>query len=203
MRHTILGYAMGQAMPQTVDQSIGFLALGANLPTHDRHPRATLTAAMTQIEQEMTVLDCSRIFRTPCFPAGAGPDYVNAAIKIEYRGESVELLHHLHKIEAAFGRLRNGRWASRSLDIDLLFHGNRVAPTKMQFEHWQLLPLEQQMVQTPQQLILPHPRIQDRAFVLGPMMDIAPNWVHPVLGQKIHEMWDMLPAQDRAAIQAI
>ena len=104
------------------------------------------------------------------------------------------------EIEAAFGRMRSGRWASRSLDVDLLFHGDRVAPTEIEFAHWQSLPLDQQMTQTPQQLILPHPRIQDRAFVLVPLCDVAPDWMHPVLHKTATQMRDALAVSDLADI---
>ena len=65
------------------------------------------------------------------------------------------------------------------------------------------MPLEQQIDRTPDQLILPHPRVSDRAFVLVPLADIAPDWVHPVTGQTVLQMLEMLPAEDRAAVRPI
>jgi 2-amino-4-hydroxy-6-hydroxymethyldihydropteridine diphosphokinase len=57
--------------------------------------------------------------------------------------------------------------------------------------------------QTPQELILPHPRMQDRAFVLGPLMDVAPEWRHPVSGHTVRQMYNRLPAEDRAALKPL
>jgi 2-amino-4-hydroxy-6-hydroxymethyldihydropteridine diphosphokinase len=71
------------------------------------------------------------------------------------------------------------------------------------YSKWRDKPLAQQMEQAPQELILPHPRMQDRAFVLGPLMDIAPDWRHPVSGRTVREMFASLPAGDREALQPI
>ena len=61
---------------------------------------------------------------------------------------------------------------------------------------WMTLSAENQKQKWPDQLILPHPRLQDRAFVLVPLADVAPDWVHPVLGRTVLEMRDALPAED-------
>ena len=68
---------------------------------------------------------------------------------------------------------------------------------------WRRLPLSRQVCTTPTELILPHPRLQDRAFVLVPMAEVAPGWRHPVLGRTIAEMRDALPASERAAIERL
>ena len=145
----------------------------------------------------------SKYFVTPCFPIGYGPDYVNAAVSLQFQGESHELLAILHRIEANFGRRRTQRWGGRVLDLDLLAFGDEIAPTVKVYEAWRDKPLTEQVSQTPQELILPHPRMQDRAFVLGPLMDVAPDWRHPVSGDTVCQMYNRLPAEDRAALKPL
>jgi 2-amino-4-hydroxy-6-hydroxymethyldihydropteridine diphosphokinase len=89
------------------------------------------------------------------------------------------------------------------LDLDLLAFGDKIAPTVKVFEAWRDKPLTEQVSQTPQELILPHPRRQDRAFVLGPLMDVAPDWRHPVSGHTVRQMYNRLPAEDRAALKPL
>jgi 2-amino-4-hydroxy-6-hydroxymethyldihydropteridine diphosphokinase len=113
------------------------------------------------------------------------------------------VLSTLHSIEADFGRERTVRWGQRTLDLDLIAVGDLVQPDLDAFNHWRNLPIENQKVHTPDALILPHPRVQDRAFVLVPMADIAPDWVHPVLGQTTQEMLAQLPASERDEIRAL
>ncbi|MBB3984296.1 2-amino-4-hydroxy-6-hydroxymethyldihydropteridine diphosphokinase [Sagittula marina] len=104
----------------------------------------------------------------------------------------------MHEIEADFGRARLQRWGSRTLDLDLLAVGDTILPDPETYDTWQRLTPQEQTCQTPDQLILPHPRLQDRAFVLVPLMDVAPTWQHPVLRQSTAELCAALPDHLRA-----
>lgn len=127
-------------------------------------------------------------------PAGSGPDYANAAATLRTTLGPQELLALLHEIEARFGRDRGtGRWSSRVLDLDLIGYHDLVMPDRETLQKWMALPLERQKVDAPDTLILPHPRLQDRGFVLAPLAEIAPGWIHPVTGQSIAGMLAALP----------
>lgn len=171
-----------------------FIALGGNLPSEVGSPAKTLRAALAALEVVgADVQAVSRFYATPCFPAGAGPDYVNAAAQITFDATSAEMLEVLHRVEAQFGRERVQRWGRRTLDLDLIAHGAEVLPNLATFAEWRSLAPDAQMERTPDVLILPHPRMHERPFVLIPLADIAPDWRHPVLGRTVGEMVQELP----------
>ncbi len=153
-------------------------------------------AIATIAKRGFVIRAISRFFRTPCFPEGAGPDYVNAAIAVQSRFDAKQALHRLHDIEAEFGRERKQRWGQRTLDLDLIGMGGVVLPDRAGFDEWHGLDPELQAKAAPNELVLPHPRLQDRAFVLVPLADIALCWRHPVLGETIGQMLAQLPKSE-------
>jgi 2-amino-4-hydroxy-6-hydroxymethyldihydropteridine diphosphokinase len=181
------------------------IALGANLPVGRQPPAETLRKALAALPRHgLAVVRASRLFATPCFPAGAGPDYVNAAAEISAPGMGPrEVLAALHAVEARFRRVRGVRWGMRTLDLDLLAVGDAVLPDPATAAVWRDLPPGRQVGETPDRLILPHPRLQDRAFVLVPLMDVAPDWRHPALGLSVAEMAARLPQADRDAVRPL
>ena len=192
---------MSKNASEKKSNKIWMLALGGNLTSQAGDPAVTLKSALLMLSSvNLTVTKVSRFFQTPCFPAGAGPDYVNAAALVESDLTAPEVLARLHEVEAEFGRVRESRWAGRTLDIDLIGGGDLIQPDRATYEAWRDLPLDDQMQKAPEQLILPHPRLQDRAFVLVPLNDVAPDWIHPVLGLSVAEMLANLPQTDREAV---
>jgi len=145
----------------------------------------------------------SDFYETPCFPAGSGPDFVNMAAKISTDLSAAEVLQILHDVEEGLGRVRLKRWGARVIDIDLIAFNDQIEPDESVFKHWQNLPQEQQKTQAPEQLILPHPRMQDRAFVLIPLRDVAPDWVHPVFNKTVSQMAADLPKAEIAAVKRL
>ena len=136
-----------------------WVGLGANLG--DR--RATLEAAIDALRvlPRTRLVARSRLWTSAPVDAG-GPDYLNAAVRLETTLEAADLLAALQSIEARFGRERRFRNAPRTLDLDLLLYGDR-------------------RIDTPA-LCVPHPRMHERAFVLRPMADIDPDLVLPGRG---------------------
>lgn len=145
----------------------------------------------------------SRLYRTPAFPPGAGPDFINAAVAIETHLPPDGILARLHDIEARLGRRRNRRWEARTMDLDLLACGDLVLPDTATQARWMALSPGAQARVAPDRLILPHPRLHERAFVLLPLADIAPDWRHPVLGRSVGEMLAALPEAALAGITVV
>lgn len=180
------------------------VALGGNLSGHMDNPIAQIDKAVREISSaELGLVAVSRYWRTPAFPPGSGPDFVNAAAVCRSKLAPSEILSRLHRIEDAAGRARDARWAPRVIDLDLLAVGDLVLPDLQHYNDWRCLPLGEQRIRTPDTLILPHPRLQDRAFVLVPLADIAPDWRHPVLHKTVTQMLAELPKSDLDQITPI
>ena len=185
--------------PDTTPQAV--VALGANLPGDGRTPVDTLTLALDLLAQAIGEgLAVSRLFRTPAMPEGSGPDYLNAAAVFRWPGTPEALLAALNALEARLGRTRGTRWEARIIDLDLIALGDAVRPDAATHAAWVALPMGRASTETPDQLILPHPRMAERSFVLVPMCDVAPEWRHPLAGLSVREMLAARPASERSAI---
>ena len=161
-------------------------------------------AALEQLSSfGLSVVEISKFYRTPAFPAGSGPDFVNGAVLCETSLSPKAVIAALHTIEADLGRVRKDRWEARVIDLDLIDYAGVILPDVETHSVWRGLTLTEQMERAPDQLILPHPRVQDRPFVLVPMHDIAPNWVHPVTGQIIVDLIGKFTSEELTEIQPL
>jgi 2-amino-4-hydroxy-6-hydroxymethyldihydropteridine diphosphokinase len=153
------------------------IGLGANLDGPLGGPRRTLEAALARLEApDLHIAARSRFWSSAAWPPSDQPPFVNAVARVETRLEPGALLARLHQVEAEFGRVRGVRWAARTLDLDLLAYDDAVvAPA------------------TEGGLAVPHPRLQDRAFVLLPLADVAPGWRHPIDGRSVADLIRALP----------
>ena len=187
-----------------VSRNCFLLALGSNATEDPQSNVRILSDALERFNQAVLTIECvSGFWRTPAYPPGAGPDFANACAVVSGALEPAEVLAILHGIEADMGRIRVQRWGQRVIDLDLLAAGDLVAPDAATFRHWLDLPVDAQQTEAPTQLILPHPRMQDRAFVLVPLAEIAAQWRHPVLHQTVAQMLARLDPGETAAMQRI
>lgn len=175
------------------------IALGSNLPAGDLSPAQAVTQAMDRIGAGRE-LARSRLFQTPAFPPGSGPDFVNAAMRVSWDGSAGALLALLNQVEAEFGRTRQKRWEARIMDLDLIAFGAAVLPDRTVQAAWAGLDPSEAAKSAPEQLIVPHPRMAERSFVLVPMADVAAGWRHPITGQSVTEMILSRPEAERAEI---
>lgn len=190
---------ISEMLPQ--NRSNLLVALGSNQDSDGVSPTEALQTAVTNLVQAGAVIrNRSAIYQTPAYPAGSGPDFANAVVEIDAGWNAREAITVLHGIEAEMGRRRRARWEERHIDLDLLAIGDTIRPDLATARLWMGLPVEQQQVKAPEQLILPHPRLHERAFVLVPLADVAPDWVHPVLRRSAADLLAALPADDVAAI---
>lgn len=157
------------------------IGLGANLE-HPRYgpPRRTLEAALEALQQSgIVILARSRWYRSAPVPPSDQPWFVNAVASVETSLSPATLLARLHEIEARFGRSRRRRNEARVLDLDLLAYHDRVSAPG----------------ESP---ILPHPRLAERAFVVLPLAEVAPDWRHPVSGLGVSELVGRLDPAETA-----
>ena len=151
-----------------------YIALGANLGD----PIASFTQALEQLKDRgVSIVAVSGLWQSPAWPAGHGhPDYINACAQVKFSGTARELLSILHTVEATHGRERSVINAPRQIDLDLIdFHGQYIAAKDIQ---------------------IPHPRMAVRGFVLLPLSQIAPDWLHPVTDEAIQSAISKLPLNE-------
>ena len=184
--------------------SSAFIALGSNLNLDGFSPLNLLKEAIIEFDKTNLQLQAiSRFFKNPAFPIGSGPDFVNAVIKVRTHEKEQNVMDQLHAIEKKFGRSRGKRWGERTLDLDLIAFDQSIKPNKSVYLYWHDLKQENQIFEAPSDLILPHPRMHERAFVLIPMLDIAPNWIHPVLLKNISQLCDNLSNEEISELTCI
>lgn len=195
---------MAQAERSVQKHRLALVAAGSNLAsTHGESHDNILSAFHTICQKVGGIVSISRLFRTPAYPPGSGPDFVNAACAARTKLTPRAFLDVLHGIEAEAGRVRNIRWGARTLDLDLIALDGVILPDATAQKEWMALAPERQGLVAPAELILPHPRMQDRAFVLIPLGDICPGWHHPVTGLSVRDMLAALPEADKAAIRPL
>jgi len=187
--------------------NIALVSLGANVASASGSVVQTLGAALrmltSRVDGRITLQRRSRWYSTPAVPAGSGPDFVNAAAEIATDLAPLELLAAMHDVELRLGRERPARWAPRACDLDLIAIGDLILPDPDTLSRWMALDLGAAQTVTPPHLILPHPRMHERGFVLAPLAEVAPDWRHPATGRTVAEMHAALPPTELAAIRPI
>ena len=152
-----------------------YIALGSNI-----EPQANLRRAVRALAARLTLTGCSRVYRTPPWGLREQPPFLNAVLRAETDLAPQPLLELLLAVELTQGRTRGVPNAPRTLDLDLLLYGDLL-------------------LETPH-LTVPHPRLHERAFVLVPLCDLAPDLRHPLLGRRMDEL---LAGVDRTGIEPV
>ncbi len=146
-----------------------FLALGSNLGNREGILRFARQAVAEL--PDTALLGSSSLYETEPVGGPAGqPTFLNAVLQIETALSPEVLLRAAQDMEAAMGRERQEHWGPRTLDVDILCYDERIT--------------------TDSCLLLPHPRLAERRFVLVPLCDLAPDWRHPLLGLSCRELLD-------------
>ena len=140
------------------------LGLGSNLGRRRDHLRRALTALAEGLEITAT----SPVYETAPMYVTEQPRFLNMVVGGETAMPAAALLAWLKSLEARLGRTASVRFGPRAIDLDILIWGREVVATPT--------------------LTIPHPRLAERAFVLRPLADLAPRWVHPVTGRRVDEM---------------
>ena len=182
-----------------------FVAYGANIPGPFGCPRDTLESVFNELPKYgLEIKNKSRLYASLAFPDPTKPNYINGCLELEANCGASDVLDRLKSIEIKMGRRKKGaRWDSRICDLDLLAFSNEIYPSITVFYHWYEMPLKTQMIKKPTELLLPHPRLQDRAFVLKPLMEFASNWIHPILKLSVNDMFEALPKEDLDSVVVI
>lgn len=159
------------------------IGVGANLPSAAGPPRETCEAALTHLGRLGVIITArSAWYESAPVPASDQPWFVNGVAVATTQLSSAGVLAALHLTEVAFGRLRTTANAARTLDLDLLAYGNETKNDSA--------------------LLLPHPRLHERAFVLFPLRDVAPDWCHPVLGKTARDLAAKVSAEGIRRVDA-
>jgi len=143
---------------------IVYLSLGTNLGNR----AANLKEAISSLPPQMNVKAKSKVYETPPWGYTDQDNFLNQVVKAATYLEPEKLLKHIKRLEVAMGRKASFRYGPRLIDIDILFYDDVVLETSS--------------------LTIPHPDLHERGFVLLPMMDIAPDFVHPLKKKSIREL---------------
>jgi len=147
-----------------MDEHIIYLALGSNLGNR----LANLKQALTALSPQMEVKAKSHVYETPPWGYEDQPRFLNQVIKVKSYLEPEPLLKHIRRLEVTLGRKVSFQNGPRLIDIDILFYDDLILNTAS--------------------LVIPHPRLHERGFVLLPLMDIDPDLVHPANKKSVREM---------------
>ncbi|HIP07797.1 MAG TPA: 2-amino-4-hydroxy-6-hydroxymethyldihydropteridine diphosphokinase [Mariprofundaceae bacterium] len=156
------------------------IALGGNLGD----VRASFDTACQMLQHNCHIITKSKLYQTPALlakGAASQSNYLNAIIHVVSTLPPADLLTELHRIEAAHGRERKERWGARTLDLDLIDYEGFTSNDSA--------------------LMLPHPAMAQRLFVLQPLHDVIPNWIHPVTNLNVQGMICLLQQKGEVLVE--
>ncbi len=152
---------------------LAYIGLGSNL----NNPKQQIKDAVLALHdaQDISVVNLSSLYQSKPIDNSNQPDYINAVCQVNTHLTALELLHVCQEIEEKQHRVREKKWGARTIDLDIILYGVQVVASK--------------------QLVIPHPEMMNRAFVLVPLAEMDPDLKVPVLGP-IQELIDKLDVSD-------
>ena len=155
-------------------------SLGSNLGNR----RSFLNRACKELEMmSLKNFRVSNIFESKPLLEMKQPNYYNIVVSGSTDLNPFELLKNCQKIENSLGRERFEKWGARNIDLDILSYGNKIIDTE--------------------ELKIPHPEIEKRSFVLIPLLELSPNWIHPIKGISIVSIWDSWQRSNKESLPKI
>lgn len=151
--------------------NIAYLLIGGNLGDREQNLADAVTHIVRAAGGEL--LACSALYETAAWGNTEQPAFLNQALQISTRFTAATLLKKMLAVETGLGRIRAEKFGPRVIDIDIIFFNEAIIHTK--------------------QLVVPHPYMQDRRFVLTPLQEIAPGYRHPVLQKTVTELLEICP----------
>ncbi len=153
------------------------IGIGGNINSDDgTHPIKVCNKAICSLQEySIKVKKQSKWYNSEAIPKSDQPNFFNCVVIASTELNEYDVLNYLHKIEAEFGRKRNKINAPRSIDLDLIDYSNKILNNK--------------------NLIIPHPRAHLRKFVIGPLAEINPYWIHPILKVNVLDILKKLDNQ--------
>ncbi|WP_025142926.1 2-amino-4-hydroxy-6-hydroxymethyldihydropteridine diphosphokinase [Pedobacter jeongneungensis] len=148
---------------KALECSTAYLLLGGNLGDREGNLKSAVELLNEKIGKVVAV---SSLYETAAWGKTDQPAFLNQAVVLQTNLSALEVLDHALSIEQELGRVRKDKWGERLIDIDLILFGNEI-------------------INIPDKLQVPHPHMQHRKFVMEPLAEIAPDVLHPILGETI------------------
>jgi len=146
---------------KALEYNTAYLLLGGNLGDREANLKKAIELVNDKIGHVMAI---SSLYETAAWGKTDQPSFLNQAVSLETRLTALEVLERALSIEQELGRVRKDKWGERLIDIDLILFGDEI-------------------INIPDKLQVPHPHMQDRKFVMEPLAEIAPEVIHPLLGE--------------------
>tara|TARA_B100001123_G_C15163139_1_gene968270 strand:- start:2 stop:490 length:489 start_codon:yes stop_codon:yes gene_type:complete len=147
-----------------------YIGIGSNLKGKDNEtPLQNCKKAISKLNKEVTISKVSSLYKSEPIPISKQPWFVNCIAKIKTNKSPLELLKFLLNLEEVFGRVRQKKNEARIIDLDIVDYKNQIIYKK-------------------NKLITPHPRMHKRSFVLLPLKELCPKWIHPIKKKSIDDL---------------
>ena len=147
-----------------------YIGIGSNLNgKKNETPLQNCKKALLELKKEVNICNISSWYKSEPIPVSNQPWYVNGVVEISTNKSSIDLLEFILNIEEFFGRMRKKKNEARILDLDIIDYKKKILYKK-------------------NKLIIPHPRMHQRSFVLQPLFELNPRWIHPITKKGIKEL---------------